>query len=208
MLVVYADLAYCHRLLPRGYKLFRCCNNTEEPCGCFTALKTGHVNVMPPCKVHGLKADKGAEDALNLIVKAGYCGPVVTQFPLYTEPGKNVSRALPSMNRTNKGVGKRKGGVFSKGTMKVDIMLSSGDNLAAVEVQGLSHNDPRNKHRDAIKAAALHKLGKLEYFEMHACEDEYKPRGGRGRNAQVSGDMLTHRQSKAEEIMKHLRGTQ
>lgn len=202
--MIHAGLAHFQELLPQGYNIVKCINKEHQPCGCYTALKSSKQESF--CKIHGPQADKGAEAALTSLFKAGLCGPVLTQCPLYTEAGKHQSRALPSFNRTSKGVRKSKGGVFSKSVLKLDILLcsASGTHFAAVEVQGSSHRDARNKHRDAIKAAAVAQTGNMRLFDFPACVAEYRPRGGRGRSGVKMHDGVSHFESVAFEIVKFL----
>ena len=194
--------------LPRGYNLFKCASNKGDFCGCYTALKKKHASERPKCKIHGVKADVGAEPALRALKRAGYEGPVVTQFPVFSLCGKHVSRALPSMNKSTKGVCKAKGGVFSSRCLKLDMLLVSpvcSSVFAVIEVQGKNHSDARVLHRDCMKYNAI--IGKFAVFELSGCDVQYTSRGSRSRQcaSACESDMLPHLDSKAAEAVEYLR---
>lgn len=190
--------------MPKGYKLHKCSNKDHQACGCYIALKKAPgKKTLPSCKIHGVNADHGAEAALDSFVSAGYVGPILTQFPIHTLPGKGQSKALPGKKRSTGGVGKEqsKGGQYNKRMMKVDMLLCGNDCFAAIEIQGDSHRDCRNEHRDLIKAAAVSQLGDCRLFEIHACLGEYKPRGTRSKCSQST---ITHTESVALELVQYL----
>ena len=161
---------------------------------------------MSQCKIHGKKPDEGAGAAWTALINAGLCGPVLTQFPILSLG--NQSRALPSMNRSSKGVQKSKGGIFSKNFLRLDMLLCSGSgtHFAAIEVQGSNHGESRIEHRDVAKAKAVARMPCVKLFEMPACELEYRPRRGtsRGRQCVKESDAVSHYDSLAMEIVKYL----
>jgi len=165
--------------------------------------------MIPQCKVHGLGADVGAAACLEALQRAGYRGPVATQVPLYSERGRAQSRALPSKNRSAKSARKQAGGVFHRGaTMKVDLVLASRGSefkLAAVEVQGTSHLEARNMHKDKIKCSAVHACG-MQLFEMQAWPATVCPRPTKcGRHApRLDAMQLSYNDSVAHEVVTHL----
>lgn len=205
---MYAGLAAMMELLPEGYEVVECHRQDGDPCGCLIPLKRPDAKQGVLCKVHGPKADQGAAKALQAIKKAGYSGPVMTQFPVFSEAGKKQSRLLPAMNRSVQ----RRGGVFRKGVLKVDMMLSSSGpnpNIAAVEVQGRNHDvDNRVEHRDEIKARCVECLHRCELFEVDTCEPDGCLKTGVTRSGRqirrVHSDKVSHSESKACEIAEYL----
>lgn len=189
-------------MMPPGYKIYKCCNEARDACGCYTALKRAPSGgCMPQCKIHGARPDGGAEEALNSIIKAGYCGIVVTQFPIHSVKGKNLSRSLPSMNRSRKSATKSQGGRFQPRPIYLDMLLCGSSTFAAIEVQGTSHSDKRTKHRDTKKAGAVSRFENCMLFEMQACEREYRPRGGRGKSVP---NAISHSEVLAHEVVNYL----
>ena len=194
-----------------GYNITQCCDVEGKPCGCYTALKK--IQACPQCKIHGEKADAGARKALQAFCKAEYSGPVFTQFPIYSEMGRNVSRAQPSMARANKSKGKARGGIFRKGVLKLDLLLSSAGSsprFVAVEVQGKNHRDKRVKHRDGNKVRAVN--GSSFELPLHAVHTEgvqYRPMGTRTRTCVAiylsKDDMTGPYDSVVQEVMNDLR---
>lgn len=160
-------------VLPSKYHITKCQTMPGGTwCGCYTAVKD--ISRIPICKIHGKHADQGAQEVLGKLRVAGYGGPVLTQFPVFSEGNQNVSRNHASMDRSDEGIrrkggkGKGKGGEYHSGLLKVDILLCSmsSTHLAAVEVQGENHADTRVKTRDGTKKRAADFLPDCRLFEM------------------------------------------
>lgn len=166
-------MAALQQHMPDGYHITQCCTSEGVACGCYTALKRKPSRGWAACKVHGPKADHGASDALQAVRDAGYKGPVLTQFPLFSEGTRRVSRKQAKMSKKQ---GRGRGGQFNASKLKVDMMFCNPDVpcFVALEVQGTDHCVERIVKRDVVKQCAVESMQDCFHcFAMHTSPEDW-----------------------------------
>lgn len=157
------------RVLPKGYVL-KSCTTKDGPCGCLTALKESSKAVMPVCKIHGDHGHEGTEQNLNKLRENGYIGPVFTQFPVFEEGSKNVSR---------------NNGRFSSRPQRLDMLLCAmtTSKIAAIQVKGVHRGGAKAQAKHGKKVDAVDGFEDCLYVELEGKKSNAKGKTGSGQEA-------------------------
>lgn len=199
--------------LPKGHVIRECSIEAGSlcHCGCYTVVKAAAStrNFYPICKIHGGNADQGAKQYLQRIRDHGYTGIVITQFPIYGEGSKNVTRKQKGKKNSGGGVKRRQAGQYQKKVLRVDMLLCgmSTPALAAVEIQGAGHGAKQQKDRDKSKAAIVEKLPGVSVFELAVSDLTGNMSGGghaaSGQSCSVRPQRCTQIPSKYQDMVLH-----
>ena len=203
--------------IPKKHVIRKCSTKADGSlchCGCYTVVKeTPRSSIFyPVCKIHGGNADRGAKQYLDKIREYGYTGIVMTQFPIYGEGSKNVTRKMKGNKRSGGTLKKKQAGQYQKKVLRVDMMLCSmsTSSIAAVEIQGADHDAKEQKERDNSKAAIVEKLPGVSMFRLKVADLPVSSTGGGHGHASsgqpscsVRQQRRTQKPSRYEDMVPH-----